>query len=73
LTRDDQFTFLQITFDNFRLRAISQAHRYSARLKLAVLTHHPDNSRLTFQHRSTRRRKVALATLLIAALLSCLR
>jgi hypothetical protein len=64
LTRDHQFTFLQISFKDFGLRSIAQAHLDAARLQLSVLTHHPNHPCLSGQHRSAGGREVTLPILL---------
>ena len=66
LTCDYSVTFLQITFDNFRRRAISLTNCDPAGLRLSVLAKHPNEPRLTFKHRGAGWRETAFtASLLI--------
>jgi hypothetical protein len=53
LTRDHYFAFLQIAFNNFSGRTIRKSHLDPTRLRLAILAQHPDQTCLTFKHRST--------------------
>jgi hypothetical protein len=69
LSGDNQFALLQVaTFNYFSRSAITKPHLDPTRLWLAILAHHPNYSRLTWQHRCARRSKVALTFRLRARL-----
>src|SRR6185503_9422702 len=61
LPSDDQFALFQVAaFNYFSRSAITQPNLDATRLWLAILAHHPNHSRLTWQHRCAGRSKVAL-------------